>query len=151
MIRVVAIVSLGCLLVLVLYLPVLIVYGPGQLVYHETMLSNSWADFQHKVIDNTLVVWADLSSTTASWVGILGLAGLVFAAYISGSAGRAVCIVPPRPDAPRSRSGLLERPCACCPSVALATICPRAARDVCMATLRTADMCPDHARDRRVL
>ncbi len=75
--------GLGALLTMFLYLPVLIVYGPGQLVYHETMLSNSWSDFQHKVIDNTLVVWADLSSTTASWVGLLGLAGLVFAAYIS--------------------------------------------------------------------
>lgn len=75
--------AVGAALSLVLYLPVLIVYGPGQLVYHETMLSNSWMDFQHRVIENTLVVWADLSSTSASWVGILGLVGLVFAAYIS--------------------------------------------------------------------
>jgi hypothetical protein len=75
--------AVGAVLTVVLYLPVLIVYGPGQLAYHETMLSNSWTDFQHKVIDNTLVVWADLSSTSASWVGILGLVGLVFAAYIS--------------------------------------------------------------------
>ena len=75
--------AVGAALTLVLYLPVLIVYGPGQLVYHETMLSNSWTDFQLKVIDNTLVVWSDLSSSAASWVGLVGLVGLVFAAYIS--------------------------------------------------------------------
>jgi 4-amino-4-deoxy-L-arabinose transferase-like glycosyltransferase len=73
----------GALLSLVLYLPVLIVHGPGQLVYHETMLSNSWRDFRRNVMDNTLMVWVDLSSTTASWVGLLGLVGVVFAGFIS--------------------------------------------------------------------
>jgi hypothetical protein len=73
----------GAVLSLVLYLPVLIVHGPGQLVYHETMLSNSWRDFRLKVLDNTFMVWVDLSSTTASWVGLLGLAGVVFAGFIS--------------------------------------------------------------------
>jgi hypothetical protein len=73
----------GAVLSVVLYLPVLIVHGPGQLVYHETMLSNSWLDFRLKVMDNTFMVWVDLSSTTASWVGLLGLAGVVFAGSIS--------------------------------------------------------------------
>lgn len=66
-----------------LYLPVIVVHGLGQLFHHPTMGDNSWEVFSTTHQDRTFDLYAYFNDTAAGWVSILGLAGLVYAAYIS--------------------------------------------------------------------
>jgi hypothetical protein len=68
---------------LLLYAPVLVVYGPGQVLHHSSMPTATWAEFTGRVVDEALHIWTDLGSTTGAVVGLLGMAAVISAAALS--------------------------------------------------------------------
>ncbi|MBL8003032.1 MAG: glycosyltransferase family 39 protein [Flavobacteriales bacterium] len=77
--------SFGVSLVLtsLFYLPVITVHGAAQLVHHPTMGDNTWSAFVQTHQDRALDLWVYLTDTAMPWISLLGLAGIVYAAYIS--------------------------------------------------------------------
>ena len=65
------------------YLPVVLVYGVGQLFHHETMPDNTWANFQEDHLVGALDLWEYLYATAGSAAVWAGVAGFLFAGYIS--------------------------------------------------------------------
>jgi hypothetical protein len=65
------------------YLPVILVYGVGQLFHHDTMPDNTWDAFQEGHVEGALDLWAYLVATATRWMALLGVAGFLFAGYVS--------------------------------------------------------------------
>lgn len=66
-----------------LYMPVIVVHGLGQLFHHPTMGDNTWEVFAATHQDRTFDLYAYFNDTAATWISLLGLAGVVYSAYIS--------------------------------------------------------------------
>ncbi|MBV6403768.1 MAG: glycosyltransferase family 39 protein [Flavobacteriales bacterium] len=77
--------SFGVFVVLTaaLYMPVIVVHGLGQLFHHPTMGDNSWEVFSATHQDRAFDLYAYFNDTAATWISLLGMAGMVYAAYIS--------------------------------------------------------------------
>lgn len=78
-------ISLGLFVVftVVFYLPVMTVHGPAQLFHHPTMGDNSWSSFLNTHQERSFDLWAYFNDTSTTWVSLLGVVGLLDAAYIS--------------------------------------------------------------------
>ncbi len=78
-------ISLGLFVVftVVFYLPVMTVHGPAQLFHHPTMGDNSWSSFLNTHQERSFDLWAYFNDTSTTWVSLLGVVGLLYAAYIS--------------------------------------------------------------------
>lgn len=83
MYRLVMSMMLFALLTFVLYSPVIIVHGLGQLFYHPTMGDNSWEHFLATHQESSFELWAYFNDTASTWVSLVGFLGLVYSAYIS--------------------------------------------------------------------
>lgn len=77
--------SLGCyvVLTLLLYAPVVMAHGIGQLVHHPLLGDNTWEHFMATHQDRTFDLWIYFTGTSATWLAVTGLAGLLATLYIS--------------------------------------------------------------------
>jgi len=75
------VVALG--LALLLYMPVISVHGVAALINHPSMGDSSWANFLRTHQDRALDLWAYFTDTAAAPISLLGMGGLLYAAYIS--------------------------------------------------------------------
>lgn len=83
MYRLIMSVVLFLLFTFLLYTPVIIVHGLGQLFYHPTMGDNTWEHFLSTHQESSFELWAYINDTAATWISVLGFLGLIYAAYIS--------------------------------------------------------------------
>lgn len=72
-----------CFLGLLLYMPVILKHGLGQLFSHNALPEHTWKAFTRKYGDQALDVWAYFVDTAGTWVALLGFAGLSQAAFVS--------------------------------------------------------------------
>lgn len=70
-------------LALLLYAPVVSSHGIDQLFHQGDHTERSWARFKLTHADAALDLWVYLSETSALWLTIPGLVGLLYAAFIS--------------------------------------------------------------------
>lgn len=70
-------------LALLLYAPVISTHGIDQLFHQGDHTERSWDRFKLTHADATLDLWVYLSETSALWLTIPGLVGLLYAAFIS--------------------------------------------------------------------
>ena len=70
-------------LALLLYAPVVMVHGIGQLFHHPSMGDNTWETFLATHQDRSFDLWAYFTETSSSWLALLGLVGVLAAIYIT--------------------------------------------------------------------
>ncbi|MBL7962276.1 MAG: glycosyltransferase family 39 protein [Flavobacteriales bacterium] len=66
-----------------LYMPVLVVHGVGQLLHHSTMGDNSWVTFVRTHQDRVFELWHYFSQEANVAMTFVGMAGLFFSVYIT--------------------------------------------------------------------
>ncbi len=66
-----------------LYLPVLQAHGLDQLLHHNSIPFLTWKEFRRSHEGNAFELWAFIVDSSATWVALLGVVGLVHAAFIS--------------------------------------------------------------------
>lgn len=71
------------LLGLALYSPVLQEHGFDQLINHHTYPRLDWVTFDLRHTDMAFALWSMVVDGTSAWIAVLGLVGLVHAAFIS--------------------------------------------------------------------
>lgn len=70
-------------LTIAVYVPVIVVHSVDQLVHHPTMGENTWESFVASQQDKTIELWTYFNDTAATWISLIGMVGLLYAAYIS--------------------------------------------------------------------
>jgi 4-amino-4-deoxy-L-arabinose transferase-like glycosyltransferase len=84
--RLLNVVLSGCVFVAVtflFYLPVILVHGVGQIIAHDTYGITARDVFYRTHQDRALELWAMLVDSTALWIVLLGIVGLLYSAYTS--------------------------------------------------------------------
>ncbi|MBK6549393.1 MAG: glycosyltransferase family 39 protein [Flavobacteriales bacterium] len=71
------------LLTVMLYLPVIRAHGLDQIMHHPSVPYLNWRQFRRKHDAMSFDLWAYLVDSTSVWLAILGLLGLVQAAFVS--------------------------------------------------------------------
>jgi hypothetical protein len=69
---------------LLLYSPIIVAHGFDQLFHHKDLPDYSWRKFKLVHSEGAMALWFHITDTGARWFSVLGLVGLVVAAYISG-------------------------------------------------------------------
>jgi len=70
-------------MVVLLYLPIISTYGTAALFHHPAMGQSNWDVFLAGHQDGAFDLWAYFNGTAATWISLLGMAGMVFSMYIS--------------------------------------------------------------------
>lgn len=83
MIRMVLSLVVFVILGLALYTPVMQEHGFDQLINHHTHPRLDWATFDLRHTDMAFSLWSLAVDGTSSWIAVLGLVGLVHAAFVS--------------------------------------------------------------------
>lgn len=71
-------------LVLVLFAPIINNHGILQVVHHDSLPDMQWKKFSRTHVEGAMALWFHLVDMGSRWFAVVGLAGLVVAAYISG-------------------------------------------------------------------
>ncbi len=72
------------LLTAAVYTPVVIVHSLDHLLHHPTMGENTWESFVSTHQDKAFELWAYFNDTSLTLISLLGFAGMIYAAYVSG-------------------------------------------------------------------
>lgn len=66
-----------------LYMPVILTHGFDQLIHHRTVAEQGWKYFVLHHQDKAFDLWAYIIDSTAVWIALLGMIGMLYAAFIS--------------------------------------------------------------------
>jgi 4-amino-4-deoxy-L-arabinose transferase-like glycosyltransferase len=75
--------ALFLLLTLLLHAPIINNHGLLQLFHHDSLPDLSWKRFKLVHTEGTMALWFHIVDASARWFALLGLLGLIVAAYIS--------------------------------------------------------------------
>lgn len=66
-----------------LYMPVILTHGFDQLLHHRTVPEKGWYYFVHHHQDRAFDLWAYIIDSSAAWIAVLGMIGMLYAVFIS--------------------------------------------------------------------